>query len=250
MRSCIILGSGRSGTSMLAGMLHASNYYLGDTLLAPTPSNPKGYFESREINLLNDELLASVVKVRPSGPLSYCYPLRLPSGLLWLANLDPKIDISPTPGQRRQMRELISNGPFCFKDPRFCYTLPAWRSMLNDAVFLCVFREPGRTVYSMKKDLHDRPYKGFYLTQRRALRGWTSMYQHVLEKHRAKGRWLFVHYDQILDGSAIPPLEHMLETKIDTTFIETTLKRSHDLQNLPKSTSATYQRLCTLAGTR
>jgi hypothetical protein len=234
---------------MLAGMLHASGYHLGDTLLEATPSNPKGYFEDQEINALNNELLASVVPVRPPGAAGYLYPWRLPSGLLWLAALKPGVSVSPTPAQLESIRGHISHQPFCFKDPRFCYTLGAWRPLLVNTAFLCVFREPGRTVVSMKRDIRDRPYRGFYLTRRRALDVWTSMYEHVLESHSDEDPWLFVHYDQVLDGSATPRLEETLEAKLDTRSVDFSLKRSQDpATRLPRRTASVYERLCALAG--
>src|SRR5665213_3198954 len=175
MRNCLILGSGRSGTSMLAGMLHGSGYHMGDRLLEPTPANPHGYFESHDVNVLNDELIASVVPVRPKMPLGCLFPWRLPSGLLWLASVDRDVEIHPSAVQLARMRELTSELPFCLKDPRFCNTVEAWRPVLKDVVFLCVFREPGRTAASMRQDVRDRPYRGFYLSRGRALRAWTCL---------------------------------------------------------------------------
>jgi hypothetical protein len=247
----MILGAGRSGTSMLAGMMHESGYFMGDTLLEPTPANPKGYFESEEINTLNDELIASVVSVRPRKPRGYMYPWRLPSGLLWLANIDVDVELRPTSGQLARIRRLVANEPFCFKDPRFCYTLGAWRPALDDVVFLCVFREPGRTAASMRQNVREEPYRGYYLTRARALRVWTSMYRRLLMQASQEERWLFVHYDQILDGSAVPRIESAVETQVSTGFIDHTLKRSHDdSSNLPQPTAQVYERLCELAGAR
>ncbi len=249
MRNCIILGSGRSGTSMLAGMLHGAGYYMGDQLLEPTPANPKGYFESQEVNLLNDELIASIVPVRPRVPLGCLFPWRLPAGLLWLASIDADVQIRPSPEQLSRIRGLVAKEPFCFKDPRFCYTLDAWRLASEDVVFLCVFREPGRTATSMRQDVRDRPYRGFYLTRARALRVWTSMYEHVLQSSGQDGRWLFVHYDQILDGSAMARIESAVEAGVSSSSIDPSLKRSRDdSSHLPQRTIQVYQRLCELAG--
>jgi len=45
MKNIIILGSGRSGTSMVAGTLSNKNHFMGDDLLSPhEKSNPKGFF--------------------------------------------------------------------------------------------------------------------------------------------------------------------------------------------------------------
>jgi Sulfotransferase family len=249
MRSCVILGSGRSGTSMLAGMLHSAGYYMGDQLLPPTSSNPRGYFEDRTINKLNEDLLVQLRPVRPVGRRHKLYPWRLAYGHYWLAALNLNTTVRATPEMVSKMRNIASRRPFCFKDPRFCYTLGAWRPMLGDAAFLCVFREPGRTATSMITDSHEQAYlTEIKLTRRRALRAWTSMYRHVLEKHRQEGQWLFIHYDQILDGSAISKIESFIEADIDVGFVDASLKRSQNSGRLPRRTSQIYQRLCALAG--
>lgn len=249
MRNCIILGSGRSGTSMLAGMLHSSGYYMGDQLLPPTTSNPRGYFEDRAINELNEDLLVQLRPVRPTGKTRRLYPWRLYYGHHWLAVLSLQAAVRATPALTTQMQSFTAQPPYCFKDPRFCYTLEAWRPFLDAAAFLCVFREPGRTAASMITDSHEQEYlSDLKLTRRRALRVWTSMYRHVLEKHMHQGQWLFVHYDQILDGSAIPRIEHLTESRVDTGFIDANLKRSQNSESVPRRTAEIYHRLCALAG--
>ena len=60
MKNCLILGSGRSGTSMLAGTLYREGLYIGDRVMPPTPGNPKGYFESFDIQDLNEDILKQV----------------------------------------------------------------------------------------------------------------------------------------------------------------------------------------------
>jgi len=59
MKNCLILGSGRSGTSMLAGMLHQAGYYMGESFHQPRDSNPKGFFEWYRINRINEDILAA-----------------------------------------------------------------------------------------------------------------------------------------------------------------------------------------------
>jgi Uncharacterized protein conserved in bacteria len=61
MRNCLILGSGRSGTSMVAGTLASAGYFIGDNLYPRLASNPKGFFEDPEINAINEDLLARIL---------------------------------------------------------------------------------------------------------------------------------------------------------------------------------------------
>jgi hypothetical protein len=249
MRNCIILGSGRSGTSMLASTLRPAGYYMGDELLPPTSSNPKGYFEDRTVNNLNEDLLTQLVPLRPKGPLGRLFPWRLSYGQLWLSALDLTSEVRATSDIMDRMQRIVCQEPFCFKDPRFCYTLDAWRPVLGKTVFLCIFREPGRTAASMITDSRQQIYlSNIRLSQRRAVRAWISTYQHVLEKHSRKGQWLFVHYDQLLDGSAIDRIESTVEAALDTRFVDARLKRSRDFDRLPRRASQIYRRLCELAG--
>lgn len=249
MRSCIILGSGRSGTSMLAGMLHSAGYYAGDQLLPPTSSNPRGYFEDRVVNDLNEDLLTPLSPVKPSGRRGRLYPWRLSYGHRWLAALDLNSVVQATPEIAIRMRNVVRQRPFCFKDPRFCYTLEAWRPVLGDVAFLCIFREPGRTAASMITDSREQIYlEDLRLSRKRALRVWTHMYQHVLDKHRHNGEWLFVHYDQILDRSALPRIEELLETSVDASSVDMALKRSPTSDSVPRRVADLYRQLCLLAG--
>jgi hypothetical protein len=234
---------------MLAGMLHGAGYHMGDQLLAPTSSNPKGYFEDRAINDINERLLAQLMPARPSGRRGRLYPWRLSDGQRWRATLDVTDTVHATPELTVQMQSLTRLRPFCFKDPRFCYTIDAWRSALGDAVFLCVFREPGRTATSMIADIRKETHFQFlHVSRRRALRTWTMMYEHVLAKHVNRGEWLFAHYDQIFDGSALARIEEFVGTRIDGSFVDRSLRRSEVSGSVPRRTADMYEQLCALAG--
>src|SRR5688500_16148544 len=54
-----VAGMHRSGTSMVAKMLHLCGLYLGDDrdLMPATPDNPDGYWEHARFVELNDEIL-------------------------------------------------------------------------------------------------------------------------------------------------------------------------------------------------
>src|SRR5690349_12501793 len=115
-RNCLILGSGRSGTSMLAGTLCGAGYYMGEHLVPANEANPKGFFEDDEINAINEALLA---------PLT---PRRRPAyGWRWLASVPVGTPFACPPELGQRIQAQTARAPFCFKDPRFCYTLPAWR---------------------------------------------------------------------------------------------------------------------------
>jgi hypothetical protein len=234
MRDCVVLGSGRSGTSLLAGVLHDQGYFLGEDLYVdPSPSNPKGFFEDREVNDINEALLGQA----PSQGL------RL--GQRWLLALSevPQLESRPTLDER--IRRVTSRHPFCFKDPRFCYTLPVWRSSLCDAASLCVFREPTRTANSIVKECSSVQYlSDVEMSFDRALDIWTSMYRCVVEGLVGSGDWLFVHYDQILDGSAFTRLGEMLGIQVTSAFADPALRRSAIAGSAGGEATSIYEELC------
>ncbi len=248
MRNCLILGCGRSGTSMLAGTLHHTGYYMGGKLYGPRKANPRGFFEALPINAINERLLAPHAPSRSRYLFLRIWRANFPSER-WLARLPVGTPIS-VPGRiARRIQNQVSHRPFAFKDPRFCYTLPAWRKFLPPGtVYLCIFREPGRTASSILKEGR-RQYPDIPLTEADVFGIWNDMYRHILDTHRHRGKWLFVHYDQVLDGSAVAPVEALLDAQIDRDFPDASLKRAA-LIPAPPYTVATYSELCRLAGYR
>lgn len=250
-RNCFVVGSGRSGTSMLTGVIAGAGYHVGDNLIVPRQANPKGFFEDRTVNALNEDLLAQVMPARPSGPAARLYKHRARWGQRWLMPLPMGTNIPVPPDVRAQIERLCATQPFCYKDPRFCYTLPAWRDHLEPLpVALCVFREPGRTVDSILREAHEAAYlRDLRMSRRRALETWTSMYRHVLERHRHRGTWVFVHFDQVVDGTGIDRVEEALGVPLDRTFADAALARStDDGAGWGRAATEVYTQLCALAG--
>lgn len=249
MRDCLVLGSGRSGTSMVAGSIGRAGYFQGDALMPPTVSNPKGYFESFEIEALNERLLAPLVPARPRGPLGLLYPTRLRRAQRWLAEIEPGAVVAAAAREQRRMAALTARRPFCFKDPRFCYTLPAWRQHLGDALFVVVFRHPSVTAHSIETECRTADYlRNVRMDFDRAIAVWQCMYRHVVERHRHAGDWLFVHFDQVLDGSGLARIAARSGAPIDATFPDTALERSRALRPAPPAALELYAQLCELAG--
>jgi hypothetical protein len=223
---------------MLAGTLRESGYYMGAHLIPPDAANPKGYFEDDEINAINEDMLAPV-----TPRLS-----RSSYGWRWLASVPVGTTIICPPEITKRIAAQTARSPFCFKDPRFCYTLPAWRPFVSDAVFLCVFREPARTVQSILKECREADYlQDLSLDFNGAIEVWTMMYRHILEVHRYTGEWLFFHYNQLLDDAALCRLEAVLRVKVDHGFPDTMLKRSPADGDVSGNARGVYEQLCELA---
>lgn len=183
MRDCFVLGSGRSGTSMVAGALARAGYFMGAELFRPRISNPKGFFEDPEVNGINEALLAGA-----PDPES-----RFGEGQRWLARPDRGHAFVLEGELEQRAKALVARRPFCFKDPRLCFTLPAWRPLAPDARLVCVFRDPALTAASLLEEVRRAPYlTGLQFTAERAFELWRAQYESVLAQHAAGGEWLFL----------------------------------------------------------
>ncbi|NHC16398.1 hypothetical protein G9H71_21665, partial [Motilibacter sp. E257] len=208
-RSCVVLGCGRSGTSLLSGLLAGSGYHLGRTLLRADQSNPKGYFESGRINGINERLLAphtnDVLRAPDGRPLA-ARPLR--EGERWLAALPADVTIERPDELVDELQLPPTDGPTARKDPRFSWTLPAWDPALADSVRVCVFRDPTATARSIVT-MTDQGDLG--LGVEGALAIWAANYRRALHLadtettasgtagletagDGARRRWVFVYY--------------------------------------------------------
>lgn len=239
MRDLLILGSGRSGTSMVAGTLAASGWWVGDDPYPGRDANPKGFFETAEINGINEELLARVLPPEP----------RFAHGQRWLAELAADVEPRADDELARRIARLVTRRPFAFKDPRLCYTLDAWRPHLPpDTGRVCVFRDPAATAVSILRECREAPYlASLPMDEERALAVWCAMYERVLARSD-DGPWLFLHYDQMLTQDGIARLERFAGGTLDRRFPEASLRRSQPAVHVPPRATAIFRELCERAG--
>lgn len=248
MRNVIILGSGRSGTSMVAGTLRKAGYYMGRKLHSPRPTNPKGFFEDEEINFINEKILSKTVPGRPPLFGRWFFKDKPMFRQRWLTRVP--LGAKPFSSQkiRARIRNVTDKKPFCFKDPRFSYTIPVWRPFLKDTVFVCVFREPALTIESILKECSTRRYlQDLYMDFAIATEVWTLIYSHILQVHRDEGKWLFLHYNQLLCKEGLDKLESFTEAKVDRFFPDKNLRRSFSDKAVSDEASRIYKNLCKLA---
>ncbi len=235
---------------MVAGLLAGSGYFMGERLWPARGANPKGFYEDREVNLVNEALLAPLLARKLPGILGRLQPRRRGRLQRWLALLPDEAEVAARPRLGSRIARLAARRPFCFKDPRFCYTLPAWRPHLGGGGFVCVFRDPERTVRSIARELETARYlRTLRLDAAEIAAVWNAMYRRVLDQHRHEGDWLFVHYDQVISGSAPIAIEAFLDVRADRTFVEKRLQRSASSPlGLSPEVRATYEELCDRAG--
>ncbi|MBC8275785.1 MAG: sulfotransferase [Chloroflexi bacterium] len=231
---------------MVAGTLANAGYFMGYDLLPPRTSNPKGYFESREINAANESILAEVTPNKPWLLGKWFFSNHFGPTQRWLARVPLETEIPSTPAIMDHIQQLVQREPYCFKDPRFSYTLSVWRPFLRNAVFICVFRDPASTAISILRECQERYLRSIYMDFDRALEVWTLMYRHVLEIHRHEGEWLFIHYNQVLEQEGLKRIERLVGTQVDRSFPDPALRRSFSNQPVPTETWQIYEHLCSL----
>jgi len=142
-----VVGAHRSGTSMLARLLHSCGLYLGpDSDLWPgRADNPDGFWENRCFVALNDEVLNEL-------------------GGAW--DLPPKAEETFNDRRLDPLRvkaQLLIEGfdsarVWGWKDPRNCLTLPFWRDLLPGLKVLVIVRNPLEVAYSLRNRNEDTSY--------------------------------------------------------------------------------------------
>jgi hypothetical protein len=110
----LITGSGRSGTSAVAQILHESGISVGRDLIEPDEHNAEGYFEERQLVLINDAILNA-------------------AGIgAWFTSATRAQIIDASQEYVEHMVALEADATPAWKDPRLCWTLEAWISVLSE----------------------------------------------------------------------------------------------------------------------
>ena len=127
----LIAGSGRSGTSAVAKLLHTAGLSVGDDLIEPDESNADGYFEERPVVAVNEKIL------RDAGLHA------------WFSTATRAQIVEAARAHEDEMRALVADATPAWKDPRFSWTLEAWLPLLPEPprVIVCL-RSPGEVVAS------------------------------------------------------------------------------------------------------
>jgi len=221
---------------MLGGILAQSGYYTGENSYAPRSSNPLGFFEDARINGINERILepydypGEIPEAMAPGK-SYS-PYRPRYGHRWLSFMAPCTPVACTdPEIIGEIRSLVTiSKPFAYKDPRFSYTLSAWKAHLGEHVkYICIFREPSRVIQSVITECSTADYlSAFSITEALAYTLWHNCYLHILEAIRPMiGKQLiFISYDHFLLGEQVDELSRFLDVNIQVSHVDRNLNRS------------------------
>jgi len=117
----IVLGMHRSGTSLVAGILHFNKVSMGtyeSFWPRPLPQNPKGFYENYDFRKINDTIL------KESDYNTKDYKIRIPIP-------------EPSRGIKKKMIKTVGSYESKFtnwgwKDPRTCLTISNWIEVLKE----------------------------------------------------------------------------------------------------------------------
>jgi glycosyltransferase involved in cell wall biosynthesis len=134
----IVTGMDRSGTSWVAGAMHASGVSMGEQLYGPGRGNPFGHFEDKEFLQFHIDLLT---QVDSEGLHKYGMVDSLPETIV-VADQDVSRALKLI--ESRDKHELWG-----FKDPRALLFLDLWKQLIPDVKIICLYRNPLEICISM-----------------------------------------------------------------------------------------------------
>ena len=172
---------------------------------------PYGYAEDERVNHWNNQILSQVC--------NYAGVFKAPVPL----DLDFSRAVPPDP---ERMATLFEHQPYALKDPRFSFTLPVWKPFLKEpTVCLVLFRDPASFVASavrLKADWWDISNDACLLLQE-----WANTYEHILGHD--DGRFFYLRYENLMNGSLFPFLEELLGYPIKRDFIRPSLAHPKEM---------------------
>jgi hypothetical protein len=251
----VVVGTGRSGTSLTASLFRRHELFRGEDPLESTEHNPDGYYESRAVNDLNNQLLLGDHFIEWTGWRIHQLKINV-NGLapallkrLWLTAprwLPPRrIPEWFLAQMRAQLRE-----PFCLKDPRFAHTLRWWRQILPENTrCIAVFRPPAETVASIMKEASSELDVPREWLVRWCFQYWWRTYVRILQHARREpARWMLVDYEALLTQTGLEELERFSGWTIDRSAIKPSLRRSaREILPVPWSVGRLHRRLQRIA---
>ena len=184
----IVLGVERSGTSVVAEMVHRWGAYAGasETLHEADAHAPRGYWEFLPLW----DLLAEL------GDFA--------SGATWWDHdFQQRIeDKAADPVYRTKATKLMSQmhkgGPWFWKDPALSHFLPFWKQIWGDAIYIITVRNPLDTAVSWQKFIMPSNVKVCISFVAMNLLRWQHMMTLILQHTEDAQHRLFLGYEDIM----------------------------------------------------
>jgi hypothetical protein len=141
----LVVGSGRSGTSLFTGILQRLGFHVPQPEVPADDTNPRGFAESQWVVDFHSRLLARAgVQVSDARPAA------------WAEMAHVAVDRGIQRGLRSWIaKQFRSADDVIIKDPRLSWFLPLWRRCAEDLGlspgFVTVLRHPAAVVHSKQR---------------------------------------------------------------------------------------------------
>jgi hypothetical protein len=146
-----LLAMGRSGTSMLTGLLSYTGLHVGGPLIKPNSGNEKGYFERLDVMRFNEKLLQNQ-SIAWSGAVHQYDVAKAIAFMHDIGRFDSHFQSA------FKFMNGSQNTPWIVKEPRLCITLPTWLPYLSKPpAVIFTYRHP----FDVALSIHTRHHIAF-----------------------------------------------------------------------------------------
>jgi hypothetical protein len=206
-RVVFVVGSGRSGTSTMAGALQALGMHVPQPEVTADETNPKGFAESKWVVDLHTELLQrSHVQVSDARPGAWFETGKASASGITRARLTDWLGPQFTEARVVDGVEVPAIDELVVKDPRLAWFLGLWKSaaLRTDAQpsYVTMLRHVTEVVGS-KKRYYAPGQTGSAFSEVQRTAAWVNMMLHT-ERATREGRRAFVRYDDLLTDWTVP----------------------------------------------
>ena len=213
----IVAGSGRSGTSLFAGILQRLGYTVPGPEVPADETNPRGFGESQWVVDFHTRLLKrSRVQVADARPAA------------WAATGQVGLEAGAAAELREWLRSCLSKSDhLVIKDPRISWFLPLWRRCAAELEamprFVTMLRHPAEVIESKQ-----RSYGGHQSETARAA-GWLNQMLFTERATRDAAR-IFIRYDDLLEDwtQAVTRADERLDLPLVRRASPIAIRSAHD----------------------
>lgn len=181
----LVVGSGRSGTSLFSELLHRLGYHVPQPQIEPDVSNPRGFAESKWVVEFHTGLLKKA-KVQTSDARPDA----------WAAAANAVGNQAEDQARTFLRKQLNDSEHVLIKDPRLAWFLPLWRRLADELGvtprFVTMLRHPAAVLESKSR------YYGDWQGDVSRAAGWLNTMLYT-ERATREGLRTFVRYDDLLD---------------------------------------------------
>src|SRR4051794_20634973 len=206
-RVVFVVGSGRSGTSTVAGALQALGMHVPQPEVRADETNPKGFAESKWVVDLHHELLQRChVQVSDARPSAWYETGKASASGITRARLTEWLGPQFRPARVTEVGEEPAVDELVIKDPRLAWFLGLWKSaaLRCDAQpsYVTMLRHVTEVVGS-KKRYYAPGQTGSAFSEVQRTAAWVNMMLHT-ERATREGTRAFVRYDDLLTDWTVP----------------------------------------------